>query len=125
VHHAPKRTFKDFKIDSFTTSPELSIDEQVVRLSRTLGDTLCAASPLDCGPYHTMRPILRYLGLLTSPTVHAEFYKEVSDTVKGSFPNIAVSGAADHSWTIPESPIHQHVTSAGDTSLFMTFVRPP
>lgn len=87
------------------------VDEEIVRLSSTLRDSLCKTSPLDCGAYHTMRPILRYLGLLTSPIMHSSFYKAVSDRIISPSPHIAVAGAADHSWTIPTSPIYQHVAS--------------
>jgi hypothetical protein len=43
--------------------------------------------------------------------MHSSFYKAASERIDTPSPNIAVAGAADHSWTIPTSPIYQHVVS--------------
>ncbi len=71
------------------------------------GESSCLNSIIDCKTYHFVRPILRIINAVSSPYSHFDFYeKMIAQTLfSKKNPNILISGTADYSWIIKNSPL--------------------
>lgn len=73
--------------------------EESAPLAWRLAPRMCrreSASGEDCSFAHGVWQILRLLGLVTSPSYHAEFYDRAFASVQGKQPRVLISAAADY-----------------------------
>src|SRR5690606_2484059 len=81
------------------------------------GQAMCRESYIDCSSYHFMRPILRRIDAVPSSYSHQDFYTtaiaETISAVGGDDIRVTVSGTADYSWLLGDSPLMQGLESAG------------
>jgi SAM-dependent methyltransferase len=73
--------------------------EQAAALARARAPELCRRDPAtgaSCDWNHGLWPTLRLLGIVTEPSIHAEFLLPALASLAGARPRILLSGAADH-----------------------------
>lgn len=79
------------------------------------GQKSCEESFIDCASYHYIRPILRRINAVTSPYSHYNFYKTAVGEATQGLDNvdITISGSADYSWLLDDSPLLEGLASSG------------
>lgn len=82
------------------------------------GQSLCQQSYVDCSSYHFMRPILRRIGAVPSPFSHEDFYTSAIENTLDDVhdPNVTISGTADYSWLLRDSPLLKALEKKGKSA---------
>ena len=79
------------------------------------GQQSCEESFIDCRSYHYIRPILRRINAVTSPYSHYDFYRTAvgEATHDLGHVDVIISGSADYSWLLEESPLLDGLAQSG------------
>ena len=83
------------------------------------GRDSCATSVVDCADYHYIRPVLRQVGVVTSASTNEEFFSDaIASHLAGiSQPEVTISGTADYSWLLENSPLVASLPQAETTRI--------